>query len=155
MLRDEVCTAFLDLFPVAPGHLLVVPNAHAARLSDLPPDAAARVLQVASGLLAVERSLGLAAEGANLLLNDGSAANQHVPHVHVHVVPRRPGDSFRAIGTFAVRALGLFGRPAGREALDSLAARIREAVPAPGQGAPGQAGAVTFRDHSPVASRSS
>ncbi len=129
VLRDERCTAFLDLHPVAPGHLLVVPNVHAGRLSDLPPGTAARVLEVAAALLAAERALGLAAEGGNLLLNDGAAANQHVPHVHVHVVPRRSGDSLRVIGTFATRAVGLSGRPGRREELDALAARIRESAP--------------------------
>jgi histidine triad (HIT) family protein len=133
VLRDGFCTAFLDLFPVAPGHLLVVPNVHAARLSDLPAETVTRVLQAAADLLSVQRALGLAAEGANLLLNDGSAANQHVPHVHVHVVPRRPGDALRAIGTFAARAAGVFGRPARREDLDVLAARIRESMPGPAE----------------------
>lgn len=125
VFRDDLCTAFLDLFPVAPGHLLVVPNVHAARLSDLAPDAAARVLHVAAGLLAAERGLGLAAEGGNLLLNDGAAANQSVPHVHVHVVPRRAGDSLRVLGTFAARAAGVSGRPKRREVLDALAGKIR------------------------------
>jgi histidine triad (HIT) family protein len=130
VFRDDLCTAFLDLFPVAPGHLLVVPNEHAVRLSDLAPPAAARVLEVAADLLAAERGLGLAAEGGNLLLNDGSAANQSVPHVHVHVVPRRKGDSLRVLGTFAARAAGVSGRRKRREELDALAGEIRAALAA-------------------------
>lgn len=134
VLRDELCSAFLDLHPVAPGHLLVVPNRHAARLSDLPPEAVARVFLVAADLLAAERRLGLAADGANLLLNDGSAANQSVPHVHVHVVPRRAGDTPRFLGAFAARAAGLAGRPKGREELDALAGRIRDSLEGAGNG---------------------
>lgn len=128
VFRDGTCTVFLDLHPVAEGHLLVVPDAHAARLSDLAPDVSARVLLVAAALLSAERRLGLAADGANLLLNDGAAANQSVPHVHVHVVPRRAGDTPRVLGTFAARAAGLPGRPGEREALDRLAGRIRAAL---------------------------
>ncbi len=135
VLREGGCTAFLDLYPAVRGHLLVVPDLHAARLSDLPAAVASRLLHVAAGLLAAERAVGLAAEGANLLLNDGTAANQSVRHVHVHVVPRRRGDAFRTIGTFAARAAGLSGRPARREDLDDLAGTIREAWRA-GAGAP-------------------
>ena len=130
VLRDEECSAFLDLHPAAPGHLLVVPNVHAARLSDLSPGAAARALEVAAALLAAERALGLAAAAGLLLLHDGTAAHQHVPHVPVHVVPRHRGDSLRVIGTFATRAAGLSGRPGRREELDALAARIRTSIPA-------------------------
>lgn len=136
VLRDGACTAFLDLYPAAPGHLLVVPDAHAERLADLAPETSARLLAAAAELLAALRAAGLAADGANLLLNDGPAANQSVPHVHVHVVPRRRGDTLRVLGTFALRAAGLSGRPAPRSVLDERAARVRAALP------PGAAGAL-------------
>jgi len=92
--RDELVTAFLDHRPVTPGHVLVVANAHIAWFGDIPDELGARLLHVARRLSAALRSSGLPCDGVNLLLADGEAASQEVPHVHLHVIPRTPGDGF-------------------------------------------------------------
>ena len=83
--------AVLDGFPVSPGHTLVVPRRHVARVFDLDADEHsaiwAMVAEVRSGL--AER---LRPEGFNIGLNDGLAAGQTVMHAHVHVIPRFDGD---------------------------------------------------------------
>lgn len=99
--RDELCTAFMDVQPVNPGHLLVVPNAHAEYLSDLPSETGAQIFRVAQQLAAALRKSGLPCEGVNLFLADGEAAMQEVFHVHLHVFPRCKGDGFGL--TFAPR----------------------------------------------------
>lgn len=92
--RDEVCSAFMDIQPVNPGHLLVIPNVHAAHLANIDGDTAAHLMRVAHRLAAALRSSGLRCEGVNLFLADGEAAMQEVFHVHLHVIPRFRGDGF-------------------------------------------------------------
>lgn len=87
---DDVL-AFLDANPLEPGHALVIPKSHHERLDDLPADLAASVWQTVSDLgPQVEFAVG--ADGMTVAVNDGTAAGQEVPHVHVHLVPRRQGD---------------------------------------------------------------
>jgi histidine triad (HIT) family protein len=92
--RDELCTAFLDIQPVNPGHLLIVPNLHAADLSELDSDTGAHIFKIAQRLSNVLRKSGVQCEGVNLFLADGEAAMQEVYHFHLHVFPRFAGDGF-------------------------------------------------------------
>ncbi|GAA3453183.1 HIT family protein [Dactylosporangium matsuzakiense] len=117
---DDAAVAFMDLCPVTPGHLLVVPRGHAAGLGDLAADAGAHVWTVAQRLAGALRRSGLRCDGVNLLLADGEAAGQEVFHVHLHVIPRFGGDGFR-IGAD-------FGRP-DRAELDRTAAAVRAGLP--------------------------
>lgn len=122
--RDDLCTAFMDTQPVNPGHLLVVPNVHAAHLADLSAEAGARIFQVAQQLAAALRTSGLRCEGVNFFLADGEAAMQEVLHVHLHVFPRYAKDGFGL--TFAP---AYFEKPP-RSDLDRAAASIRTALAA-------------------------
>lgn len=92
--RDDVCSAFMDIQPVNPGHVLVVPNRHAPHLADLQPEEGAQVFRVAQQVAAALRKSGLRCEGVNFFLADGVAAGQEVFHVHLHVLPRFTGDGF-------------------------------------------------------------
>ena len=92
--RDERCVAFMDIRPVNPGHLLVVPTRHAAHLVDTDAETVAHLTRVAHRLAAAIRASGLRCEGVNLHLADGAAAGQDVFHVHLHVIPRWKGDGF-------------------------------------------------------------
>ena len=92
--RDDVCSAFMDIQPVNPGHVLVVPNRHAAYLGDLNEEEGAQMFRVAQHVAAALRECGLKCEGVNFFLADGEAAGQEVFHVHLHVFPRYSGDGF-------------------------------------------------------------
>lgn len=127
---DARCVAFLDIHPVRPGHALVVPRRHAVFLHDLAPDERAALLEAAARIGAAQGAAGLPRAGGTLLVNDGPAAGQHVPHVHLHVIPRAPGDLPAVVRAYAGRILDRFGRAADRAALDALAARIRAHLPA-------------------------
>ena len=127
--QDDACMAFMDLYPVRPGHLLVIPRRHAVHLRDLPAADQAHLFAVAMWLMEAQRAAGYAADAANLLVNDGPAAGQQVPHVHLHLVPRTRGDGVGVMGAFLSRVVH-FTRRAGRRArLDAVAARIREHLP--------------------------
>lgn len=89
--EDEQVIAFLDIFPVVPGHTLVVPKAEKpnALESDATDLAACwRVIQKIAP--AIVRATG--AEGCVIATNVGEAAGQSVPHAHFHIIPRRKGD---------------------------------------------------------------
>jgi histidine triad (HIT) family protein len=89
--RDEHTVAFLDVSPLADGHVLVVPRAHVALLEDLAPDDS-RALLAAVARLAGPVRASVGAVGSTIGINNGPATGQTVPHVHVHIVPRREGD---------------------------------------------------------------
>lgn len=92
--RDAVCSAFMDIEPVTPGHLLVIPNEHATGLADLPAEAGAHLFRLGQRLAAALKASGLPCEGIDLVLADGKVAGQTVFHVHLHVLPRTTGDGF-------------------------------------------------------------
>ncbi len=117
--RDEVVSAFLDIRPVTPGHMLVIPNAHVVFTHDLPDATAERVFMVARRLARTLRSTDdVRADGVDLFVADGEAAGQEVFHSHLHVIPRFDGDGFQ-IDAAAWR------EPAPtREQLDALAAAL-------------------------------
>jgi histidine triad (HIT) family protein len=90
--ETEDALAFLDHRPVFPGHCLVVPREHAETLTDLPPDAVAPLFNFVQRITrAVEAGLG--ADGSFVAMNN--RVSQSVPHLHVHVVPRRKKDGLR------------------------------------------------------------
>ena len=92
--QDDLVSAFMDRQPVNPGHVLIVPNHHAAYLADLPEKSGAHMFRVAQRVARAIRASGLRCEGVNLFLADGEAAGQEVFHVHLHVFPRFHGDGF-------------------------------------------------------------
>jgi histidine triad (HIT) family protein len=90
--RTETAVAFLDHRPLFPGHILLVPGQHIVTLADLPPAQIAPLFQLAQQLeRAVEQVLQ--AEGTFVAINN--RVSQSVPHLHVHIVPRRKGDGLK------------------------------------------------------------
>lgn len=121
--EDESVVAFMDLRPVNPGHLLVVPRTHAVGLEDLQENVGVQVWKVAHRLGRALRRSGLRCEGVNLLLADGEAAFQEVFHVHLLVIPRFAGDPFRIDSDWHVHQ---------REQLDETSAAVRNGLAALG-----------------------
>jgi histidine triad (HIT) family protein len=84
--RDEFVTAFRDINPVAPVHLLIVPNKHVASVNDLAADdepTAGRMMGVARILAKQE---GVKEDGFRLIINTGAHAGQEVHHLHMHLI---------------------------------------------------------------------
>src|SRR6476646_5172177 len=92
VFEDEISLAFLDHRPVFPGHCLLVPKEHFATLSDLPTQLLGPLFGNAQ-LLARAIEQGLWAEGTFVAINN--RVSQSVPHLHIHVVPRRKKDGLR------------------------------------------------------------
>ena len=91
--EDADVVAFMDIQPVNPGHVLVVPRQHYESLADVPHTLAMHLFEVAMQLAPVVRQVA-GADGLNLVVNSGAAAGQDVFHYHVHVIPRRADDGF-------------------------------------------------------------
>ena len=90
--RDEVCAAFMDIRPINPGHVLVIPQKHAVLLAELDEASVGHMLWVAQRVDSALRTSGIQCDAVNLFLADGRAAGQEVMHVHLHVIPRYRGD---------------------------------------------------------------
>jgi histidine triad (HIT) family protein len=118
VLEDERFVAFLDVRPVFPGHVLLVPRDHDETLVDLPAENVGPLFLRARRLArAVEAGLG--AGGSFVAVNN--RVSQSVPHLHVHIVPRTKGDGLR--GFFWPRT-----KYASDEEMAEVAARIRAAL---------------------------
>ena len=92
VLDEPEALGFLDVRPLFPGHVLVVPKEHAETLTDLPVDDVGPFFtQVQRMAGAVERAMG--STGSFVAINN--RVSQSVPHLHVHVVPRTKGDGLR------------------------------------------------------------
>jgi len=116
VLEDDVCLAFMDIGPLAEGHVLIIPRDHYVTADQMPADVAGTMLSNVPRLVAaVQAATGC--EGVNVLQNNGKAAHQEVGHVHFHVIPRNTGDAFH------------FNWPAGSYAsgrMEELAEGIRK-----------------------------
>lgn len=89
--EDDKVVAFFDILPISPGHTIIAPKKHVADVEDLTDEELAgmaiAVKKIGKAILA-----GLGVKGYSVFLDNKSAANQHVPHVHFHLVPREEGD---------------------------------------------------------------
>lgn len=89
---DEHTVAFLDTSPLFPGHLLVVTREHVVRLDDLDPDQLRPLFTTVQQAI---RTLERALDAPGAFVANNNTVSQSVPHLHVHVVPRRPKDGLR------------------------------------------------------------
>ena len=92
VMEDELALAFLDHRPLFPGHCLLIPKAHVETLADFPASALGPFFRAVQ-LLARAVEEGLPADGSFVAINN--RVSQSVPHLHVHVVPRRKKDGLR------------------------------------------------------------
>ena len=91
VLETADAVAFLDIQPVLPGHVLLVPKQHHANLVELPDDLAARTAALLPELCRAIRA-ATGADGFNVIINNGRAAGQVVEHGHWHIIPRFHND---------------------------------------------------------------
>jgi histidine triad (HIT) family protein len=92
VMDEPNAIAFLDARPVFPGHVLLVPHAHVETLADLPPAGVGPFFLCAQRLA---RAVEAAAKADGTFVAMNNKVSQSVPHLHVHVVPRRKKDGLR------------------------------------------------------------
>jgi diadenosine tetraphosphate (Ap4A) HIT family hydrolase len=89
--EDDEYLAILDIRPFTRGHTLVIPKCHTVDLTDTTPETLAGMVAIGQRIAKAARTTELA-DATNIGINDGRAAFQSVPHIHLHVLPRRDGD---------------------------------------------------------------
>lgn len=116
--QDDLIIAFMDTMPVTRGHLLVVPLDHHELVGEMPEGLLGKVMEVGRQLgTRLRKTLG--SEGISFHLADGIAAGQEVAHVHLHLIPRNPGDGF------GFRFPAGYGTQPYRGELDAIAESLR------------------------------
>jgi len=119
VFEDAFTLAVMDIAPAARGHVLVMTREHFETLYELSSELAQAVARTARRIALALRTT-LEPEGLSVIQSNGAAANQTVPHYHMHLIPRRRRESLQMHGKGA----------AGRDTLERLAAAIAQHVPA-------------------------
>lgn len=91
VFEDEIVLGFFDILPISPGHTIIVPKKHVADIEGLSVEEFNALAQAVK-MIGKAMLEALDVKGYSVFLDNKSAANQHVPHVHFHVVPRKEGD---------------------------------------------------------------
>ena len=104
LVETESCIGFLDAFPLAKGHALVIPKNHYEKIQDLPTDINTDMFSTVHSLISKVDSL----TGATLVaVHNGKQSGQEIPHVHVHLIPRSKDDSAGAVHSMFSEKLDL------------------------------------------------
>ena len=117
--RDDNFLVIMDKYPINKGHTLVIPARHYENLLQMPPIEVSRLYSIVP-IVAKAVVSAVAADGFNVGQNNGIAANQIVPHVHVHIVPRFIDDS--PDGKWPARKV------ASHEELEEMALKIKDKI---------------------------
>jgi histidine triad (HIT) family protein len=88
--HDEWVTAFRDIHPLAPSHILIIPNLHLTNTNDLTADQAAVAARMLTVVPELAKKEGIAESGYRLIMNSGPDANQVVMHMHLHLLGGAP-----------------------------------------------------------------
>lgn len=124
VVDDGPIVAFMDIYPLQPGHILVIPREHWQYVHEL--DSFTRQKLFDTGVRVAEAMRRIHPPGTDLnwIINDGKAAWQHVPHVHLHLVPRSGRDNLNLLGRIATRFL----RKPAMQRFAADAAKLRAAL---------------------------
>lgn len=94
VFEDDQVIAFLDIHPVNPGHVLVVPKVHSDNFLEMSNEDLNELMKKVKQIApAVQKSVK--AEACNIMINSGRAAGQLVYHTHIHIIPRFPADGHK------------------------------------------------------------
>jgi histidine triad (HIT) family protein len=115
VFEDDRTLAFMDINPVNPGHVLVIPKYHATDLMQIPTDCL-KATMVTAQMIARSVDKALKPNGINLVQSNGPGAGQSVFHLHVHIIPRISGDKLKLNWGIA---------PGNMDAIGAVAERIR------------------------------
>lgn len=117
--ENDKFLAFMDKYPINHGHTLIVPKQHYGNILDMPFDIVGEMYSLVPKLAKAITNV-IESDGFNINQNNGKSANQIVPHVHVHIVPRYSAEKVK--GQWPTRKI------AKMQELQELAQRITESL---------------------------
>jgi histidine triad (HIT) family protein len=123
IMQNEKAMALLDAFPLAPGHALVIPKSHYAKVQQMSEQDAMAVFEIVWKLASAVET-GSQVNASTIAIHNGSEAGQEVPHVHVHIVPRKIDD-----GAGAIHSMFKVKPKLSPQEMDSLCERIASNLP--------------------------
>jgi histidine triad (HIT) family protein len=118
--EDDQVIAFMDIQPVNPGHILVVPKIHKEFIAELDETLTFRLFNVGAKINRAIRKSEIQSEGINYFLADGEAAGQEVFHTHLHIIPRFHNDGF------GLNFPQNYSKLPKREVLDEICGNIKQ-----------------------------
>jgi histidine triad (HIT) family protein len=118
--ENEKLLAFMDIQPINPGHILIIPKKHTELISELEDELVGEIFKVAKKMSIALRKSEIKCEGINFQLADGESAGQEIPHVHVHVIPRYRNDGF------GLKFPPYYENKPSRDELEEIAEKIRK-----------------------------
>ncbi len=124
--EDNYCLAFMDIFPISDGHVLLIPKPHSEKLDDQDKNLQMHLYLTANEIIAAQRKSGFGKNGTHFLINDGIDTNQHIQHVHIHLIPRKKKDNLNFAYKIFMHFSGLFGFRSKADKLESIASQIRK-----------------------------
>ena len=92
--EDDMVVSFLDIFPIHPGHVLVVPKKHSLDIFDTDEETMKQIMAVGKKLSPAVMK-GAKADGINIGMNNKPGAGQEVMHAHMHIIPRYKDDGLK------------------------------------------------------------
>jgi histidine triad (HIT) family protein len=116
--EDQYIIAFLDIRPVNEGHTLVIPKEHYEQIFDIPSELLGKVHQATKTVAAAVKQT-VKADGISIIQQNGTAANQDIFHLHVHIIPRYAGQKTKAFHELQI---------VDEKQLELIAAKIRPYV---------------------------
>ncbi len=117
--EDADTLAFMDIGPIIKGHTLVIPKTCHNLVTETPDEVLVKLMIIAKRIAAAQMK-ALGADGVNIMQNNGKAAGQEVPHIHIHVIPRFDDDGHH--WNWAAKSYDSPGE------MEILASKIREGL---------------------------
>jgi histidine triad (HIT) family protein len=91
IIENDKAMAFLDAYPLSKGHTLIIPKAHYSKIQELDEDSSQSLFNILWKITnPIEKAVGV--NSSTIAIHNGKEAGQEVPHVHIHVIPRKRGD---------------------------------------------------------------
>lgn len=91
IIENDKAMAFLDAYPLSKGHTLIIPKAHYSKIQELDENSSQSLFNILWKITnPIEKAMGV--NSSTIAIHNGKEAGQEIPHVHIHVIPRKRGD---------------------------------------------------------------
>ena len=126
--EDKFFIVILDIFPLRPGHVLIISKRHVKFIEDLGDEERGLLIMWVNKMSKSLKSSPLEVKSTQVLLNNGKEANQTIPHLHFHVIPRYGGDLGFVLLNFLTRFFNPFFRIQRDRKLNTIKEKIKSSL---------------------------